>query len=121
VAAPGARGPRGAGASRLGGLPGGYSLPVARLEPGRFLVLLQQPPEHPWHAGWSFHLVPGGPCRTRLLSRSRERLVPGAARAGQRVADELMRPVTVAMPHAMLRGRATRAERTSRPHAVTLG
>jgi len=104
-----------------GPLPGGYSLPVARLEPGRFLVLLQQPPEHPWHAVWSFHLLPAGPCRTRLLSRSREQLVPGAAGAGRRVAGELMRPVTVAMTHAMLRGLAARAERTSRPHAVTLG
>ncbi|MFZ5869245.1 MAG: SRPBCC family protein [Actinomycetota bacterium] len=103
-----------------GPLPDGYSLPVVELDPGRSLVLLQSPPEHPWRAVWSFHLLPEEGCRTRLLARSREHLRPGRAGTAQRVTDELMRPVTTLMTHRMLTGIATRAERVARPRAGLL-
>lgn len=105
-----------------GPLRDGYSLPVVQVHPERALVLLQSPPEQPGLAVWSFHLLPDGPCRTRLLSRSRTHVRTGAAGAAQRVVDELARPVTVAMTHRMLTGIAGRAEHTARPHAgVAIG
>lgn len=87
-------------------LPDGFSLPVARIDPGRSLVLREDPNEGPWDAVWSFHVVPDGPDRCRLLSR-------GTARDGgvfARLLDELMDPVTLLMTRKMLLGIKARAE-----------
>ncbi|MBN1097072.1 hypothetical protein JKP76_14085 [Blastococcus sp. TML/C7B] len=89
-------------------IPAGYSFPVAEVVPGRALVLRQAPPEHPWDAVWSFHLLPHGPGRCRLLSRSVARRPRGV---GLRVANRVMEPVTLVMTRRMLRGIAERAQR----------
>jgi hypothetical protein len=54
-------------------MPTGYVFTVAQVEPPRTLVLRQAPPEHPWNGVWSFHVVPAGEDRCRLLSRSAPR------------------------------------------------
>jgi hypothetical protein len=46
------------------GLPDGVTLEVARVDPGRSLVLREQPPQMPWDAVWSFHVLPIGPRRS---------------------------------------------------------
>lgn len=89
-------------------LPAGYALPVARLDPGRALVLRQAPPEHPWNAVWSFVVEPVDERRSRLLSRSRaERPASAAVRA----ATAAMDPLRVLMTRRMLLGIKERAER----------
>ncbi|MGY2002687.1 hypothetical protein [Blastococcus sp. SYSU DS1024] len=91
-----------------GPMPDGYSFPVAQVLPDRALVLRQAPPEHPWNAVWSFHLVPHGLGRCRLLSRSRTRR---QSELGLRVATRVMEPVTLVMTRQMLHGIKDRAER----------
>jgi hypothetical protein len=88
------------------GLPEGLALPVARVDPGRAIVLREQLPQQPWDAIWSFHVHPLGPDRSRLLSRSRSAPVEGAAR----LAAPVMEPVTLAMTRKMLLGIKQRAE-----------
>lgn len=91
------------------GMRAGYALPVARLDPGRSIVLRQEPPTHPWDAVWSFHVVPAGARSCRLISRSR------SARGGRtaRIAAALMDPVTAVMTRKMLLGIKSRAERAT--------
>ena len=88
------------------GLRDGMALPVARLEPGRSIVLRQQPPEMPWDAVWSFHVLRHGPGRCRLVSRGR------AARQGRSawMAAQVMDPITLLMTRRMLLGIKARAE-----------
>ena len=91
-----------------GPLPAGYSFSVARVESGRALVLRQAPPEHPWNGVWSFHVVPVGPGRCRLLSRARTERAP---HLGMRIATRVGEPVTLVMTRRMLHGVKERAER----------
>ena len=88
------------------GLPDGVALPVAQLDPGRSIVLRQQPPEMPWDAVWSFHVLPHGPRRCRLVSRAR------SARQGRIawLAAQVMDPITLLMTRRMLLGIKARAE-----------
>jgi hypothetical protein len=88
------------------GLPEGLALSVARVDPGRSIVLREQPPQQPWDAVWSFHVRPLGQNRCRLLSRSRSAPVRGAAR----LAVPVMEPVTLVMTRKMLLGIKRRAE-----------
>jgi Family of unknown function (DUF6544) len=88
------------------GLKDGLALPVARVDPGRAIVLREQPPAQPWDAIWSFHVVPQGPGRCRLISRGRSARPHGAAR----VATWVMTPVTTLMTRKMLLGIKRRAE-----------
>jgi hypothetical protein len=88
------------------GLKEGLALPVARVDPGRALVLREQPPAQPWDAIWSFHVVPLGPGRCRLISRARSARPRGAAR----LAAWAMSPVTTAMTRRMLLGIKQRAQ-----------
>jgi hypothetical protein len=92
------------------GLPEGLALPVARVDPGRSIVLREQPPEQPWDAVWSFHVLPLGACRCRLLSRARSVPVRGAGR----LAATVMEPVTLVMTRKMLLGIKRRAEQRVR-------
>jgi hypothetical protein len=92
------------------GLKAGFSLPVARIDPGRAIVLRAQPPAQPWDAIWSFHLLPAGSGHCRLLSRSRGARQHGPAR----VAGYAMDPVTLWMTRKMLLGIKERAEATAR-------
>jgi hypothetical protein len=95
------------------GLKKGFALPVARIEPGRSIVLREQPPAQPWNAVWSFHLIPTDSAGCRLLSRSRQARPSGAAR----LAGYVMDPVTLLMTRKMLLGIKERAE-TSAPDAA---
>ncbi len=100
------------------GLKEGFALPVARVDPGRAIVLREQPPAQPWEAIWSFHVVPQGPGRCRLISRGRSARPRGAAR----VAAWVMTPVTTVMTRKMLLGIKRRAESGGvRPSAGTAG
>ena len=94
-----------------GPMPAGYSFAVARVDPGRALVLRQSPPEHPWNGVWSFHLVPAGAGRCRLLSRARTEVQP---QLGLRIATRLGEPVTLLMTRRMLLGLKEHAERRTR-------
>jgi len=91
-----------------GPIPAGYSFFVARVDLGRALVLRQAPPEHPWNGVWSFHVVPAGDRRCRLLARSRTERSP---RTGIRIAGRVGEPITLVMTRKMLHGIKQRAER----------
>jgi len=91
------------------GLPDGLALPVAQLDPGHAIVLRMQPPEVPWDAVWSFHVLAVGH-RSRLVSRSRGVRASGAARA----MNTVLNPVTWLMTRRMLVGIKQRAERADR-------
>ncbi len=91
-----------------GPMPAGYAFTVARVDPPRALVLRQAPPEHPWNGVWSFHIIPAGNGRCRLLARSRTEVAP---QLGVRIATRIGEPVTLVMTRRMLRGVRQRAER----------
>lgn len=84
------------------GLKKGYSLPVERIDQGKAIVLFQSPPEHPWEAVWSFHVVSAGPGRCRLISRSREAIKPGVGPTIGRMVGQVMDPITLLMTRKML-------------------
>jgi hypothetical protein len=90
-----------------GPLPDGYALTVARIDPGRALVLRQAPPEHPWNAVWTFVLEPLDATSCRLLSRSRAER-PTDPR--MRMANAVLEPITTIMTRRMLIGIKQRAE-----------
>lgn len=92
------------------GMKEGYSVPVARVDRDRALVLRQSPPEHQWNAVWSFVIVPNGPKSCRLLSRSRTERRPGIRGLLMRLATEAMDPATMVMTRKMLLGVKQRAE-----------
>jgi Family of unknown function (DUF6544) len=88
------------------GMKDGFALPVARIEPGRAIVLREQPPAQPWNAVWSFQVLPAGERQCRLLSRSRAARQRGPAR----LAGYAMDPVTLLMTRKMLLGIKERSE-----------
>jgi hypothetical protein len=89
-------------------MPAGYAFTVARVGSPRALVLRQAPPEHPWNGVWSFHVIPAGEGRCRLLARSRTERAP---HLGLRIATRIGEPVTLVMTRRMLHGIRQRAER----------
>ena len=97
------------------GMKGGYVLPVAMVDAPRTLVLRQSPPEHPWDAVWSFHIVTLPDGRSRLLSRGRSRRHGGARGVIDVVLDAVMDLVTWLMTRKMLIGIKQRAEAVSPP------
>jgi hypothetical protein len=92
------------------GLKKGYSLPVDLIDPGRVIVLRQSPPEHPWNAVWSFHVIPQGETRCRLISRGRDVINPGIGAAVGRLFSQLLDPITMLMTRKMLLTIKSRAE-----------
>jgi hypothetical protein len=96
----------------------GYALPVARIEPGEAIVLLQAPPRHPWLAVWTFAIDPLDDTRCRLLSRSR---AARPASGALRVATAAMEPLTTVMTRRMLLGIKERAERSWRARSADAG
>jgi hypothetical protein len=94
-----------------GPMPAGYSFAVARVDAGRALVLRQAPPEQPWNGVWSFHVLPLGNGRCRLVSRAR---TERQAQLGLRIATRAGEPVTLVMTRRMLHGIKERAERPVR-------
>jgi hypothetical protein len=101
-----------------GPMPAGYAFTVARIDPPRALVLRQAPPEHPWNGVWSFHVVPVGTGRCRLLARSRTEVSP---QLGLRLATRIGEPVTLVMTRRMLHGIRQRAERLTAAGAEQVG
>jgi hypothetical protein len=97
-------------------MPAGYSFAVARVDPGRALVLRQAPPDNPWNGVWSFHVVPTDDGGCRLLSRSR---TEQQAHLGPRIATRVGEPVTLVMTRRMLHGIRERAERGVRARSGT--
>jgi hypothetical protein len=87
-------------------MPGGYAMPVVQIDHARHLVLLQRRPEQPWNAVWSFHIVPDGPVKCRLLSRSTSE----RGKLPIWLITQLMDPVTMIMTRRMLLGIKRRAE-----------
>ena len=92
----------------------GYSLPVADLIPGRAIVLRQSPPEHPWNAVWSLHVLPLDRRHCRLVSRGRAARRVGWPGWLDWSVDALMDPVTLVMTRKMLLGIKVRAETSQR-------
>jgi hypothetical protein len=101
-----------------GPMPEGYAFSVARVDPGRALVLRQAPPEHPWNGVWSFHVVPTGDGSCRLLSRARTETAP---QVGLRIATRVGEPVTLVMTRRMLHGIKQRAERSAQAGSTAPG
>jgi hypothetical protein len=101
-----------------GPMPAGYAFTVARADSPRALVLRQAPPEHPWNGVWSFHVLPTGGGRCRLVSRSRTERPP---QVGLRVATRVGEPVTLLMTRRMLLGLKQHAEARAQGGSPTPG
>jgi hypothetical protein len=95
------------------GLREGLALSVALVDPPRSLVLREAPPETPWDAAWSFHVLPRGSVHSRLVSRGRSSAPHGLGR----IATAAMEPVTLVMTRKMLLGIKERAEHLHRAQA----
>jgi hypothetical protein len=93
------------------GMKDGYAFRAAIVDPGRALVLRQEPPEHPWNATWAFVLAPDGWGGTRLLVRGRSVRPAGPVGHVAQIGGELLDPVTLVMTRRMLIGIRARAER----------
>jgi hypothetical protein len=78
----------------------GIKLWVAQVIDEQAIVLRAEPPDLPWEAVWSFHLMPYSGERCRLLVRTRVAL----RHPGEVVLAELASPVTALMTRGMLRG-----------------
>lgn len=88
------------------GIRNGLALPVAELAVNRHIVLLEQRPDVPWDAVWSFHIIPHWDDRCRLVVRSKQHRRSGS----DLVMAELTSPVTALMTRKMLLGIKFRAE-----------
>ncbi len=86
------------------GLRDGVVLPVAEIVPERCIVL--RPPNLPWDAVWSFHVVPHGEDRCRLLVRTRS----GLRHPGEVLGTELTGPLTALLTRGILLGIKRRVE-----------
>ena len=82
------------------GLRQGITLSVAEVIDGQAIVLRAAPPDLPWEAVWSFHLLPRWKGRSRLLVRTRVAL----RHPGEVLVAELASPVTALVTRGMLRG-----------------
>ncbi len=89
------------------GMKEGLALPVVLVEAPRTLVLREEPPEVPWNAVWSFHILVHDPSFCRLVSRSRS----AHQRTSARVASAPLDVVSLVMTRKMLLGIKVRAER----------
>lgn len=82
------------------GLREGVVLPVAQVVPEKDIVLHGRPPDTPWDAVWSFHIVPHWQDRCRLLARTRTRL----RYPGEVLSLEAAGPVIALLTRGMLLG-----------------
>lgn len=82
------------------GLRQGITLSVAEVIDGQAIVLRAAPPDLPWEAVWSFHLLPRWQGRSRLLVRTRVAL----RHPGEVLVAELASPVTTLVTRGMLQG-----------------
>lgn len=88
------------------GLRDGVALQVADVVPEQRIVLRAVPPEFPWDAVWSLHIMPHWEDRCRLIIRRRARM----RHPGEALAVELAGPVTALLARGMLLGIKRRAE-----------
>jgi hypothetical protein len=88
------------------GLHDGIAMAVAEVIEERAIVLHVAPPSLPWETVWSFHLIPYGDDRCRLIVRTRV----GLRHPGEVILAEMASPVTALMTRGMLRGIRRRAE-----------
>lgn len=86
----------------------GVALSVVEIVPEKHLVLAATRPNLPWDAVWSFHIVPYGDDRSRLLTRARS----GLRHPGEVLGMEAARPFAVLMLRATLLGIKHRVERS---------
>lgn len=91
------------------GLSDGVALSVVDVIEGEAIVLRGAPPNLPWEAVWSFHLIPHWDDRCRLLVRTRI----GLRHTGEVLLTEAAGPITALMTRGMLRGIRRRAERVT--------
>ncbi|MCV7268297.1 hypothetical protein [Mycolicibacterium doricum] len=84
----------------------GIEMRVAELVEGKTVVLFAEPPGVPWTMVWSFHLMPRGVDRCRLLIRSRL----GLRHPGEVMLAELFGPARAMLTRGMLLGIKRRAE-----------
>lgn len=78
----------------------GVVLRVAEVIDASAIVLRVQPPDLPWEGVWSFHLMPHGDDRCRLLVRTRV----GLRHPGEILLAEMAGPAVALMTRGMLRG-----------------
>ena len=88
------------------GLRDGLVLRVVDTVPEQRIVLRAAPPELPWDAVWSLHIVPHWEDRCRLIIRRRARM----RHPGEVLAAELAGPLTALLARGMLIGIKHRAE-----------
>lgn len=96
------------------GLTDGVTLRVADIAEGRAIVLRTDPAQGNWDLVWSFHLVPHGDDRCRLLIRSRLAL----RHPGEVMFGELIGPARALVTRGMLIGIKRRAERQRQAEAA---
>lgn len=103
------------------GLHDGIALTAVEVIEERVIVLHVAPPSLPWETVWSFHLLPRGDDRCRLLVRTRV----GLRHPGEVVLAEIASPVTALMTRGTLRGVRRRAlsapDCSARPSALHSG
>ena len=95
------------------GLVDGVTLQVADITDLRAIVLQGEPSRLPWEVVWSFHLIPHGDDRCRLLIRSRLAL----RQPGEGVAAELIGPARALITRGILVGIKRRVERRRQAEA----
>ncbi len=88
------------------GLRRGIALSVAEVVDERTIVLRAAPPDLACETVWTFHLIPHGDDRCRLLIRTRVAL----RHPGEVLLAELAEPVTALATRGMLRGIRRRSE-----------
>lgn len=88
------------------GLRDGVTFSLVDVIDGQAIVLRAAPPEHVLDTVWSFHVVPYGDDRCRLLVRSRTRL----RHPGHALAIECAGPAMALITRGMLRGIKRQAE-----------
>lgn len=89
------------------GLRQGVALQVVDAVPEQRIILRAAPPELPWEAVWSLHIVPHWQDRCRLIVRRRA----GMRHPGEVLAVELAGPATALLTRGMLVGIKHRVER----------
>ncbi|MEV3901514.1 SRPBCC family protein [Mycobacterium sp. NPDC050551] len=88
------------------GLPAGVVFNVVGLDDQQSIILRDEPSQFLWDAVWSFHVVPRGEDRCRLLIRSRLAL----RHPGEVLKAEMLGPARAMITRGMLIGIKRRAE-----------
>lgn len=98
------------------GLRDGVALRVVDVVPNERIVLRAAPPELPWDAVWSLHIMPHWEDRCRLVVRRRL----GMRHPGEVLAAELAEPIGALLTRGMLLGIKRRVEANRRHSTANL-